>query len=90
MSLLPEEQAFVDAFWSAGWTLPQAERALANLLDWKCRQVRGEVADLLRKWSEDPVLAHADAADTLRDAADAIARIDVVVPNQGTPTETKR
>jgi hypothetical protein len=35
---------------------------------------RSAVVALLRKWAKDPVLAHADAAETLNDAANAIER----------------
>lgn len=38
-------------------------------------ELRAEVALWLRAWAKDPVLAHADAADKLNEAADEVEKM---------------
>ena len=37
-------------------------------------ELRAELVTFFRDWAKDPVLAHADAADKLNEAADAVGR----------------
>jgi hypothetical protein len=69
MSLLPEERAFLDAFWGAGWTMPQAQKALENLLEWKRKKVIEECINVI-----DDMHAETTKGDRVLDAAFAALR----------------